>query len=109
MKFQPCVSVPLILEYQQTLTQKRSNLGLTEAEIETVLDYLCLISHQQRIFYLWRPLLRDSKDDMVLELAVAAECEHIVTYNSRDFRGTERFGISIVTPLELLKTIGEIR
>ena len=108
MKFEPCISVPLILEYQQTLSQKRSDLALAASEIENVLDYLCLIGHKQKVFYLWRPMLRDPKDDMVLELAVAAECEYIVTYNTRDFRDAERFGVSIVPPINFLKAIGEM-
>ena len=108
MKFEPCISVPLILEYQQTLSQKRSDLALAASEIENVLDYLCLIGHKQKVFYLWRPILRDPRDDMVLELAVAAECAYIVTYNTKDFKGAERFGVSIVPPINFLKAIGEI-
>jgi len=30
---------------------------------------------------LWRPTLRDPDDDMVLELAVAAGCAAVVTYD----------------------------
>mgnify|MGYP001250152358 FL=1 len=101
-KFEPCVSVPLVLEYQQTLIEKQSDLALSVSEIESVLDYLCLVGHKQKVFYLWRPFLRDPRDDMVLELAVAAECEYIVTYNARDFRGAERFDISIVSSLGTL-------
>lgn len=107
-KFEPCVSVPLILEYQQTLMQKQSDLALSVSEIESVLDYLCLVGRKQSVFYLWRPLLRDPKDDMVLELAVAAESEYIVTYNRNDFSGAERFGVSIVSSLEFLQAIGEM-
>lgn len=107
--FQPCVSVPLVLEYQQTLSEKHADLGLSVSQIESVLDYLCLIGHKQRVFYLWRPLLRDPRDDMVLELAVASESEFIVTYNTKDFRGAERFGISIVTAKEFLQVIGEMQ
>ena len=104
----PCISVPLILEYQQTLIQKQSDLALAVSDIENVLDYLCLVGHKQKVFYLWRPLLRNPRDDMVLELAVAAECEYIVTYNAKDFRGAERFGVSIVSSLEFLQAIGEM-
>lgn len=107
-KFQPCVSVPLILEYQQILVGKQSDLALSISEIEDVLDYLCLVGHKQEVFYLWRPILRDPKDDMVLELAVAAESEYIVTYNARDFKGAERFDVSIVPPLDFLKAIGDM-
>ena len=49
-----------------------------------------------------------SVDDMVLELAVAANCDFIVTYNKKDFQGAERFGIGIVTPKEFLEEIGEL-
>ncbi len=107
-KFQPCISVPLVLEYQQTLLEKISDLALSASEIESVLDYLCLIGHKQRIFYLWRPYVRDSRDDMVLELAVASESKYIVTYNRRDFRGSEHFGICVVSPHQFLTTIGEL-
>ena len=108
-QFQPCISVPLVLEYQQTLMQRQADLSLSVSDIENVLDYLCLIGNKQRVFYLWRPFLSDSKDDMVLELAVAAECEYIVTYNRKDFGGAERFGISIVSSLEFLQAIGELQ
>lgn len=62
----------------------------------------------QDIFYLWRPYLRDPDDDMVLELAVAARCSHIVTHNLRDFRDLESFGILAITPkdfIHLLQTL----
>jgi hypothetical protein len=43
---------------------------------------------------------------MVLELAVKAGCDSVVTYNIRDFVGIERFGIRTVTPAEFLESIG---
>jgi predicted nucleic acid-binding protein len=43
-----------------------------------------------------------------LELAVAANCDFIVTYNKKDFRGVERFGLRVVTPKEFLEEIGEL-
>jgi predicted nucleic acid-binding protein len=58
---------------------------------------------------LWRPFSRDPKDDMVLELAVAARCEVIITFNKRDFHGAESFGIGVLTPGEFLRKIGELR
>ena len=61
------------------------------------------------IFFLWRPFLKDPKDDMVLELAVEAEVEYIVTHNLKDFNGVEHFGIKAITPKEFLQIIGEIR
>jgi hypothetical protein len=43
---------------------------------------------------------------MVLELAVAAQVPHIVSFNAKDFRLSSRFGVDVVTPkimLEFLK------
>lgn len=52
------------------------------------------------------PFLRDPKDDMVLELAVKAECDFIVTFNVADFHGVEeRFGIRVVNPRVFLEEI----
>ena len=48
------------------------------------------------IFLVWRPLLRDPKDDLVLEFAVAAGCKTIVTYKVGDLRGAE--GVSMNQP-----------
>jgi predicted nucleic acid-binding protein len=56
----------------------------------------------QEIFFLWRPYLRDPNDDLILELAVAAGCDAVVTHNTRDFVGAERFGIDVLTPAAFL-------
>jgi hypothetical protein len=46
---------------------------------------------------------------MILELAVAAGCQTVLTYNKRDFQGVDRFGIEVETPYEFLKRIGEVK
>ena len=50
--------------------------------------------------------LPDEKDEMILELAVAAQCEYIITYNRRDFRGAEQFGLAVLDPRTFLQKIG---
>lgn len=45
---------------------------------------------------------------MVLELAVKAGCDSVVTYNIRDFVGVERFGLRVATPAEFLQSIGAL-
>jgi len=42
-------------------------------------------------------------DDLILELAVAASCRYIVTHNLRDFHGTQKWGVTAVTPAAFLK------
>lgn len=56
----------------------------------------------QEVHFLWRPFLRDADDDMVLELAFAASCRHIITHNVKDFHGSEQLGITAVSPREFL-------
>jgi predicted nucleic acid-binding protein len=88
------------------LKDRVDDLGQTEDEIGDILDYLCAVSVCQTVFYLWRPFLPDSKDDMVLELAVASGARFLVTHNTRHFGGAERFGIKVATPAELLEKLG---
>jgi putative PIN family toxin of toxin-antitoxin system len=106
--FEICLSVPIVLEYEAVLLQQLAELRLTAADVGDVLDYLCSVGKQQEVHYLWRPYLRDPKDDLILEAAVAGNCAAIVTYNRRDFRGSEKFGVRIVTPGEFLRRIGEL-
>ncbi len=102
------VSVPLVVEYEDALMRLVGSSKLREIDIEAVLDFICAQANCQKIFFLWRPLLRDPKDDHVAEVAVAAGCSAIVTYNLKDFKSLEQFGLRVVTPSVFLGEIGEI-
>jgi len=104
-RFQPAVSVPVFVEYQAVLLRPENLLQRPAALAEAFLDFLLSVSHLQEIFFLWRPALPDPDDDLILELAVAAESRYIVTHNIRDFRGSEKWGITAVTPSDFLKLI----
>lgn len=99
--------MPLVLEYEVVLKRQLRVLGLTPDDVDALLDDLCLLGERQLVYYLWRPTLRDPRDELVLELAVAAGCPYIVTHNVRDFAGSEQFGVRICTPQQLLTEIGE--
>lgn len=100
--FEIVISVPLVVEYEYALLKTAHVLGIAEEAVSDTLDYVCRVAHHQEIFFLWRPVLRDPSDDMVLEVAVASEAQAIITYNRRDFRGAEKFGLEILTPKEFL-------
>lgn len=102
--FQPVLSVALCLEYEDVLL--RESTALPHTAIQDILDYVVSVSLHQRIHFLWRPVLRDPQDDMVLELAANAGCPYIVTFNIRDFRGCERFGVTAITPPNFLALLG---
>src|ERR1039458_3236853 len=62
------LSVPLVLEYEQTLKRVCAGGSLSGGDIDDVLRFLCANANLRLIFFLWRPLLPDPKDDFVLEL-----------------------------------------
>jgi predicted nucleic acid-binding protein len=108
-KFEINVSVPLIFEYEEVakrLVGKKT--GLRPSDVDDILDYVCSVANRRKVYYLWRPFLKDPKDDMVLELAVSAGCDIIVTYNKEDFTGVEQFGVRVMTAQGFLRVIGEL-
>ena len=106
--FQLSVSVPLVLEYESAAKRVSKLVGLTYSDIDDIVDYICKVAEHRDIYYLWRPFLKDPKDDMVLEVAVESESEFIVTNNVRDFAGIEQFSLQAITPKQLLEKIGEL-
>jgi putative PIN family toxin of toxin-antitoxin system len=108
-RFQMALTVPLYLQYQEVLTRPEHMTGAsTPDDILNFLRYLCSIAHRQRVFFLWRPWLKDPQDDMVLEAAVASQSRYIITHNLRDFTGSgieEYFGIVPIRPREFLQRL----
>lgn len=105
-RFTHVVSVALLFEYEAAVTRSDSGITLPRPVIEDILDYLCAAGHRQQIYFLWRPTLPDPSDDLVLEVAVHGQCDRIVTFNKRDFVGSERFGVRVETPSAFLRTLG---
>ncbi len=102
------VSVPLMLEYEAVLKrpQHLRASGLTVDDVEIILDQLGASMHPVDLFFLWRPLLRDAEDDMVLETAVNGGADTIVTFNTGDFGDVpKRFGIEVSRPGDLLRRL----
>jgi putative PIN family toxin of toxin-antitoxin system len=105
-RWRPIVSVALILEYEEVAKREASRLGLAEWVVENIIDMFCRLGSQHTIRFRLRPVLRDPDDEFLLELAAASQADFLVTYNIRDFRGSEVYGIRPVTPSEFLRTIG---
>lgn len=102
--FTIALSVPLVIEYEAVLLRHLTH-GRNKSDVTDLVDYLCSVAHLQTIFYLWRPLLRDAKDDLVAELAVAAQARAVVTHDIRDFSGVDRFGVEVLTPGAFLQSL----
>lgn len=104
-------SPPLWLEYESVLKRPEIRLrhGILIENIDTVLDTLAAHVEPVHLSYLWRPQLRDPNDEMVLETALNASADALVTFNIKDFAdAARRFSLKLVTPAECIKLTGEI-
>jgi putative PIN family toxin of toxin-antitoxin system len=98
-QFQVHISTTLVAEYEAVL--KRGLLKLSESQIDDVLDFVCARAKHHKIYYLWRPILKDPADDFVLELAVKSQAR-IITWNTNDFKRAMSLGVLVQTPREFL-------
>ena len=105
-EFETNISVPLIMEYESVAKRFLHQTNIAASDLDDILDYICCVSNRHKINYLWRPFLKDPKDDLVLELAVKAQSSYIITFNKKDFRNISKFGIKAVTPMEFLTERG---
>jgi putative PIN family toxin of toxin-antitoxin system len=103
------VSVALALEYEAVLkrAQMREASWATLAELDNVLDALLakavlVMPIRTRL----RPTLPDPADDMVLECAVQAGADAIVTMNRRDFAAAMPvYHVDVLKPGEALNRL----
>ena len=96
------LSVPLVLEYEQSMLRAVSSGSIGAMEVSNILEFLCASATLRPIFFLWRPFLSDPKDHMVLELAIESRADFLITFNIKDFRPARQFGIQVVTPAQFL-------
>ena len=106
--FDFAISVPLILEYEAVLKRKLDRTIFTDSDIEDFINYLCKVGIKTKLFYLWRPYLKDPFDDHVLEVTIQSNASTIVTYNKKDFKEAENLGLKILTPKDFLETLQEV-
>lgn len=104
--FEPAMSVALYLEYLDVMTREENiPPGVTDKEMVQFVREILSYSHKQGIYFKWRPTLKDADDDFVLELAIASQSEYIITFNEKDFRNIELFGIEAILPSSFLKRL----
>lgn len=107
-RYPAIVSVPLVLEYEAVLTRPEhlAAAQISTADVEVLLDAIVLVMEPIRISYLWRPMLPDPGDDLVLETAVNGRAGVVVTFNLRDFKpAADRFGLEVITPADAVRRL----
>jgi predicted nucleic acid-binding protein len=96
------ISGPLLQEYTEQVFAHAPIPGWSRTHCDNFLDYICASATWSDVYFLWRPLLPDPDDHMVLEAAVAASAQFIISFNKNDLAAAEGFGIQIVTPREFM-------
>jgi putative PIN family toxin of toxin-antitoxin system len=102
------VSNPLVLEYEAVLKRSEMSEFISIAEADEFVDALCSVAINHRIFFLWRLMVRDPDDAFVFELAIKANIDYLITFNTNDFPLASEFGVKLVTPREFLEDVGEL-
>ena len=105
--YKPSISNTLFQECEavSARAEVRRNCPLNTKEIETLLNSYYGVCQWVSIHYLWRPNLSDENDNFLIELAVAGNCDVIVTNNVKDLVDTElNFNnLKILRPQQLLR------
>jgi putative PIN family toxin of toxin-antitoxin system len=106
--FRLLISVPLLIEYEAVLTRPEhlKVARLTIDDIGVLLDAVAAVAERVELAFLWRPMLPDADDDMVLETAINGRADGIVTFNRRDFEAAEeRFGIAVLSARDAVRRL----
>lgn len=101
-------SVPLMLQYESVLTRSEHLVAarISAADVGILLDAVALVAEVIRISYLWRPVLPDPGDDLVLETAVNGRADAVVTFNRGDYEpAVRRFALEILTPADAVRRL----
>lgn len=104
-RFSAALSTTLLLEYEETIHRRTPPGSWSESEVTEFLDAMCALTEHHDIPFRVRPLLRDPDDDFVIELALAAAVDYVVTHNAKDFEGRGPLGVRVITPGEFLRML----
>jgi putative PIN family toxin of toxin-antitoxin system len=104
---QPVIGEALFLEYEDGMNRPKlfQRSPLSKPQRRQLLEAFLRVCEWVQVYYSWRPNLADEGDNHLIELAVAAGADWIVTNKVADFQRAElRFPqIGIIRPGELIR------
>jgi len=101
-------SVPLFVEYEAKCTAPEhwTAAGLTRKQSQIFIDGIAALIEPVKTHYLWRPMLHDPNDEMVLEAAVNGRADAIVTFNLKDYGAAPAtFNIEMMKPANAIRRL----
>jgi len=94
-------SVSLFIEYESVCSRQEhiEAAGLVANDIPVFLDALASLVEPVPIHFLWRPQCHDPADELVLEAAVNAQADALISFNLKHFTtAAHRFGLRLSQP-----------
>ncbi len=88
----------LIHEYEEILKLHALKLGLTFADVDTLLDAICARAEEWQLAPGWLPILPDPDDEPLVQLAYDSTARRIVTHNLRHIAPARALGIEVLPP-----------
>jgi putative PIN family toxin of toxin-antitoxin system len=101
------VATPTLFKEYETVLSRPEQVAvhrLSPHQLDEALKDLASRLLPVKIYFQWRPQLRDADDELVLEAAINGLADALVTYNLRDFQpAANNFGIEVMTPGRIIK------
>ncbi|MDA3900142.1 MAG: putative toxin-antitoxin system toxin component, PIN family [Spirochaetes bacterium] len=102
------LSLKVFSEYEDVLKrpEKLKDLKLDLEDIGKILRFLSYICKPISTYYLFRPNLRDEKDNIFVELCISSNAEYLITSNVKDFNISNELifnDLTVITPTEFVK------
>lgn len=101
-------SVSLMMEYEAVCLRDEhwAAAGLDHRQVMTFLDAIAAFVNPVKVHFLWRPQLRDPADELVLEAAVNADADALISFNIRHFKvAVGKFNFRLALPGDSLRSI----
>jgi putative PIN family toxin of toxin-antitoxin system len=107
-EYQPLMGTALFSEYEAVMGREETlvRCSLEQADIDRLLAAFMSVAEWTKIYYSWRPNLKDEGDNHLIELAVAGNAKVIATNNFKDFRLPELIfpNISILKSEQIIRS-----
>ena len=107
-EYRPLMGTFLFCEYESVVGREEIlvKCSLEQAEIASLLAAFLSVSEWTKIYYSWRPNLKDEGDNHLIELAVAGNAKIVATNNLKDFRSLELTfpNLSILKPEQIIRS-----
>jgi putative PIN family toxin of toxin-antitoxin system len=92
----------LIYEYEEVLKRDAAALSLSLNDIDQLLNAICARGEEWSLTHNWEPILHDSDDEPLVQLAQESGSRIIITHNTRHLQPAAALGIQVLKPREFL-------